>query len=71
MNSIKLRKGMRIEIPVHFNAWMMGVRFGTLTQYRNGKNGSSDFWFVKMDHPDVKRRVKLSRLDWEYIKLID
>lgn len=60
--------GKRIEIPVHYDMWMRGARFGTVTQFRHGKPGQSDYLFVKMDHPQVKRRLKLWRSDWEFIR---
>jgi hypothetical protein len=60
--------GKRVEIPVHYDLWMRGARMGTVTQYRNGKDGQSDCLLVKMDHPQVRRRVKLWRPDWEYAK---
>jgi hypothetical protein len=63
----ELHKGMKIEVPRHYSMWIMGYRFGTLTQFRRGKNGCSDFWYVKIDHPLIRRRLKLWRLDWPYI----
>ena len=63
-----MRIGTRIEIPVHYDLWMQGARFGTVTAYRNGKNGQSDYVYVKMDHPQVRKRLKLWRQDWEYAR---
>jgi hypothetical protein len=60
----------RIEIPVHYNLWMQGARHGTVVSFHHGKQGSSDFYKVKMDHPQVKKQLKLWRLDWEYINII-
>lgn len=62
--------GKRIEIPVHYDMWMRGARFGEVTAFRNGKAGQSDYLLVKMDHPQIKRRLKLWRIDWDYAKLI-
>lgn len=62
--------GQRIEIPVHYDLWARGARFGVVTGFRNGKPGQSSYVLVKMDHPQVKRRLKLWRLDWDYAKLI-
>mgnify|MGYP003491833802 FL=1 len=62
--------GKRIEIPVHYDAWMRGARFGTITQFRFGDVGRSSFFYVKLDHPQIKRRLKLWRLDWAYAKLV-
>lgn len=60
--------GKRVEIPVHYDLWMRGARFGVVTAYRNGKPGQSDYLLVKLDHPQVRRRLKLWRLDWDYAK---
>lgn len=62
--------GARIEIPVHYNHWMRGARFGAVTAFRRGNPGCSDFMLVKMDHPSIKRRVRVGRLDWDYIKVL-
>lgn len=62
--------GSRIEIPVHYDLWMQGARFGTVTQFRYGKDGQSDYVYVKMDNPQVKRRLKLWRHDWDYAKIL-
>lgn len=62
--------GKRIEIPVHYDLWMRGARFGVVTQFRHGGPGQSDYVLVKLDHPQVKRRLKLWRPDWEYAKVL-
>lgn len=55
----------RIEIPVHFDLWMQGARtgwiHGTLT------DGT---WLVAMDHPQVKRLVRIEPKDQSYCKVI-
>lgn len=61
--------GARIEIPVHYDMWMRGAKFGTVTQYREPTSRSA-FVYVRMDHPSIKRRLKLWALDWEYIKYL-
>lgn len=63
--------GKRVEIPVHYNLWMCGARFGTVTGRRRGSNGHSAYLTVKMDHPQVRRCVKLWALDVEYARVID
>ena len=60
--------GQRIEIPVHYDLWMRGARFGVVTSFRAGCAGQSDCVLVKMDHPQVKKRLKLWRLDWDFAK---
>lgn len=69
--TLPLALGQRIEIPVHYDLWMRGARYGVITAFRHGKAGQqSDHYLVKMDHPQVKRRLKLWRLDWDYVKAI-
>ncbi len=63
--------GKRIEIPVHYDLWMRGARFGPVTAFRHGRPGQSDYLLVKMDHSGVKRRFKLWRGDWGYARIID
>ena len=62
--------GKRIEIPVHYDLWMRGARFGTVTKAGPSKPGQSAYVYVKMDHPQVKRRLKLWALDWDYCKVL-
>mgnify|MGYP003512559786 CR=1 FL=1 len=56
--------GKRIEIPVHYNMWMHGARTGKVSSV--GPDGK--FVRVHMDHPQVKRRVHVWRIDFDYIK---
>jgi hypothetical protein len=63
--------GHRVEIPVHYDLWMRGARFGLVTSFRRGKPGQSDYVTVKMDHPQVRRCLKLWRLDWDYAKVLN
>lgn len=62
--------GRRVEIPVHFDLWMRGARFGVVTGFRHGKPGYSDVLLVKMDHPQVKRCARIPRMDWDYCRFI-
>jgi hypothetical protein len=62
--------GQRIEIPVHYDMWMRGARFGEITAFRHGKPGQSDHYLIKMDHPQIRRRLKLWRGDWEFAKVL-
>lgn len=62
--------GRRVEIPVHYDLWMRGARTGIVTSWRAGKPGVSDCVLVKMDHPQVRKRVKVWRLDWDYMRLL-
>lgn len=64
--------GKRIEIPVHYNLWMRGARYGTVTAFRSSQTpGTSDYLTVRMDNPNVKKTLKLWRLDWEYIRVLN
>jgi hypothetical protein len=59
--------GKRIEIPVHYDMWMRGARFGRVTKI--GKDGA--FVYVQLDHPQAKRSLKVHRLDFDYVKVLD
>ena len=60
--------GKRVEVPVHFDAWMRGARFGTVTAYRQGSAGVSDVLLVRLDHPSYRKCLRIPRMDWEYMK---
>jgi hypothetical protein len=52
--------GKRIEIPVHYDMWMRGAKYGLVTAVRRSKTpGHSDYVLVKMDHPSITRRLKV------------
>lgn len=63
-------KGTRIEIPVHYDMWMRGARFGEIRGYRQSKPGISAYLLVKMDHPQIRRCLKLWAIDWAYAREI-
>jgi hypothetical protein len=73
MTTLNLRSfiGKRIEIPVHYDMWARGARFGLVTAIRRGSCGVSDCLLVKMDHPQIKKRFRLWAGDIEYVKVID
>lgn len=65
-------KGTRVEIPVHFDAWMRGARFGVvMSGLRHGRAGESDYVYVRLDHPQLRRSLKLWRGDWEYARNLE
>ncbi len=68
--NIKRMIGQRIEIPVHYNLWMRGARYGTIVAAYHGKPGTSAYASVKIDHPQVRRRLKLWAHDIAYAKFI-
>ena len=66
----KLHKGQRIEVPVHYNAWMQGARFGTVTGYRQSQAGRSAFYYVRLDNPRYRFALKLWEPDVPYCKIL-
>ena len=54
-----MKEGQRVEIPVHLDLWMQGARFGTVTKVNEG------IIHIRMDHPQVKRLVKLPLTEME------
>lgn len=66
-----MKVGTRIELPVHYDWWMRGARYGVVTSIRPGRNGFSTCAYVKLDALPVKaRRVKLWKLDWSYANIL-
>jgi|HubBroStandDraft_5_1064220.scaffolds.fasta_scaffold09405_4 hypothetical protein len=63
--------GDRIEIPVHYDMWAMGARYGVVTSKRGDKPGRSAYISVKLDALPVKaRRLKVWALDFDYCRTI-
>lgn len=58
--------GKRVEIPVHYDLWMRGARFGVVTSV--GKGGA--FVRVRMDHPQVRKLARIHRIDFDYINVL-
>ena len=56
--------GMRVELPVHHDLWMRGARFGVVAKV------DDKYARVRVDHPQVKGLVPVSKEDWEYMKEI-
>jgi len=54
--------GKRVEIPVHFDIWMRGARFGVVSSVGAG------FIRVKMDNPRVRRRVRIEAKDFPFCR---
>jgi len=55
----------RIEIPVHFDLWMRGARFGVIT-----RTTRAGVWLVRMDHPQVRRLVRIAPADQAFCKVL-
>ena len=62
--------GKRVEIPVHYDLWMRGARFGIVVGRRQGKAGRRPYLQVRMDHPAVRRCAKIWALDADYIRVL-
>lgn len=66
--------GARIEIPVHYDLWMRGARYGTVVGLAWERNGAGEKIVkairVKMDHPQVKRLARVWRIDFDCINVI-
>ena len=54
----------RIEIPVHYDMWMRGARFGLVTSIGPG----GEFIRVRLDAAP-RRRLKVWRADLEYVRV--
>lgn len=67
--------GKRIEIPVHYDLWMRGARFGKVVglAWDHSLPGGRPIVRairVKLDHPQVRRQLKIWRTDLDYIKVV-
>lgn len=72
MNAIlegRVLVGKRIELPVHYDMWMRGGRYGMVTAFRHGAPGRSCYVIFKPDAAPSKR-VKVWALDFEYCKQV-
>lgn len=56
----------RVEIPVHYDAWMRGARTGLVTSVAP----SGEHVHVKMDHPQVRHTVKVAVADLPFMKVL-
>lgn len=60
----------RVEIPVHYDLWMRGARLGRVVSRHRGKAGVSAYLRVQMEHPQVRRSIKVWALDIDYMKVL-
>ncbi len=63
-------RGQRIQIPVHYDPWMRGARYGEVRGFRHGNPGQSDYYLVRLDAMPKGRCLKLWRLDWPYAEVV-
>jgi hypothetical protein len=61
--------GKRIELPVHYDMWMRGGRYGRVTAFRHGKPGQSCHVIFQPDNAPSKR-VKVWALDFYYCRVL-
>ena len=52
-NAAAALRGKRVEIPVHYDLWMRGARFGTVV----GQSVIMRCVYVRMDNPNVLSRL--------------
>jgi len=57
--------GKRIQIPVHYDMWMRGARFGVVT----GRSVAGRYIRVKLDLAPI-RPQKVFYLDLDYIEVL-
>ena len=70
-NGTAIRKGMRVEIAPHYDLWMRGARFGTVTRVYHVESRrldpkdslDRDMLAIRMDHPQVKRLAHIPAYD--------
>jgi hypothetical protein len=56
--------GKRVEIPVHYDMWMRGARYGRVTRW-----DSKGVW-VRLDHKQAKRSQRVWNIDLTHLKTI-
>ena len=56
--------GKRVEIPVHYDMWMRGARFGVVTSHSVKLRCVR----VKLDHPQARRLLRVWYADMDYMK---
>jgi hypothetical protein len=54
--------GKRIELSPHMDLWMRGARYGTV------KKESNDVLTIKMDHPGVKKLIRVNKKNVKFIE---
>jgi hypothetical protein len=64
--------GRRVEIPVHFDLWMRGARFGRISAVTSvPPRGTDDrAVYVRMDNKRVRKLVRVPAVAFEYMRFI-
>lgn len=52
----------RVEIAPHYDLWMRGARTGAVVSSKRNKDGK-EILSIRMDHPQVKKLVKIPNDD--------
>lgn len=60
--------GKRIEIPVHYDKWMQGAKYGRVIALKNSFGGG-EYLLVEMDNIKAGY-VKIWRSNWDYIRTL-
>lgn len=58
--------GRRVEIPVHYDMWARGARYGVVTSI----GPDCEYVRVQLDMLPRSRRFKVWRLDFDYVRVI-
>ena len=61
-------KGDRVQIPVHYDNWIRGDRFGEVVGHREGGDDFSACLLVRLDR--VEKIQKVWALDWNCVKSV-
>ena len=66
--------GRRVQIPAYTDMWMRGARFGTIKRVTEGGDfidpndpRGRTIFHVQMDHPQIKRPVKVIADDCAFV----
>lgn len=62
--------GKRVEVPVHYDVWMRGARYGVVRSLWWQSDGVCAGVKVKLDHPQARRLLRVHRIDLDYIKVL-
>ncbi len=59
-----LKVGSRVEIPVHYDLWMQGAKFGVVKRIRDG------IIYIKMNHWQLKKQIQIPIEDEQYFRIL-
>lgn len=75
VNAAKSLVGKRIEIPIHYDAWMRGARCGIVASLKwrpsfNGDGREVCGVKVRLDHPQYRTLKTIWMIDIDYVKVL-